>query len=421
MQELYKKLANLIRITNLKEDNFRKAESADFKKMAPTTDRFRLYVHFPFCSKLCKDCLFSKRLVDEGVANNYCEALLKEIEYVGEHYKKSKSKIPSVFFGGGTPTLIPLDYLKKIIDKIKFYFIEEDTSEITLECHPGSLTPEKVEAYKAMGINRLSVGIQSFQDEVLDEMKRNHNSQQAVDTLKYVKKSGMNFSIDLMYGFDTQTVEGFLNDVQMALDLGITHISLYNYVKKLDNIQAEEELETKQTNMFNGVTKLLTNAGFTQYTIDDFALTEAKKGQYNVDQVAIPRRHTLVFGTSAKGFTDGNIYYSKYVSIETYIKCIEKKIPPLYFIENRDNASTAMGILMGLHSLTLNRSDLKKEFGIDPIEIPQSLITELKNRNVMEVTDSVVKYTEGKVQAFKTLSMKIQCHDIKPPKDPENI
>jgi oxygen-independent coproporphyrinogen III oxidase len=184
-----------------------------------------IYIHIPFCKKACHYCdfHFSTSLQNKELL---VDALCKEID-IRKDYLDNK-KLSTIYFGGGTPSLLSSAELNKIINKIKDHFIITPGSEITLEANPDDLTPEKINELTAAGINRLSIGIQSFFDEDLVGMNRSHTAKQAIQAVENAKSGGIhNISIDLIYGLPNLTKEKWAANLEQAFKLDVPHLSAY--------------------------------------------------------------------------------------------------------------------------------------------------------------------------------------------------
>lgn len=266
-----------------------------------------VYIHIPFCLSKCNYCSF----VSFGTLKKktgYLYSLLKEIDY---YYRGEP--LETLYFGGGTPSLMSIEELKKILGK---FSISKNT-EITIEVNPDSVDSDYLQGLIDIGFNRLSIGSQTFNDEILTQIGRRHNSAQIFDTINSAKHAGFqNISIDLIYGLPNQTRELFKQDLETASKLPVQHISLYglkieegcyfykNYPQNLpdEDIQAE---------MYTDAVESLKD--FEHYEISNWG--------------KIPSRHNLNywregeyygFGVAAHGFIDG-VRYSNYTTLEEYM------------------------------------------------------------------------------------------------------
>lgn len=185
-----------------------------------------IYIHIPFCKKACNYCdfHFSTHLVSKPAL---VRALLQEID-IRKDYLISK-RLGSIYFGGGTPSLLSQDELMRIISRLTNYFTWDKSAEITLEANPDDITNENLRIWKTAGINRLSIGLQSFNDEELRWMKRLHTANDSENSVKMAQDSGFNnISIDLIYGSKFQNVKSWETTLNKALGLSTQHISAYN-------------------------------------------------------------------------------------------------------------------------------------------------------------------------------------------------
>ena len=232
-----------------------------------------LYVHIPFCKKRCLYCdFFSTTLLERR--EQYVEALLKEIS-ARKH--EAGEPIRTIYIGGGTPSVLDTIDIFRIVRTIG----TEDAEEITVEVNPGDVTERYLSELKQIGVNRLSIGVQSFKDHLLQLIGRRHNAVQAIDAVRMAQKAGFdNISIDLIYALPTQTMGHWTADVELALRLGVQHISCYGLMyeegtaltalrDKGEITPIDEELENT---MYDHLCKRLKKEGWTHYEVSNFAL-----------------------------------------------------------------------------------------------------------------------------------------------------
>ena len=234
-----------------------------------------IYIHIPFCKQACHYCNFhfstSKKMLPQMLQAISSEALLRK-EYIQQN-------ISTIYFGGGTPSLLAIHDLRFILEKLKESFTINEDAEITLEANPDDITEEKLIGWGSSGINRLSIGIQSFFDEDLQWMNRAHNKQQAIESLSSVKKYFDNITIDLIYGSPTLTDEHWKENVETALALNIPHLSCYALTVEpktaLATMIAQQKKENtdadKQARHFELLMQWLNEAGYEHYEISNFA------------------------------------------------------------------------------------------------------------------------------------------------------
>ena len=236
-----------------------------------------IYIHIPFCEKICSYCDFYKSAslnsVDKTVLN-----IVKEIELRKEYL--GKSKIKTIYFGGGTPSILNINQLKLILSTIYNNFKLTSSPEITLEANPDDLNYKYLHDLKSIGINRLSVGIQSFNDKDLKILNRRHTAKEAVEAIKLAKKTGFkDISIDLIYGLDFSSDELFIENIEKAISLDIQHISAYHltiekktkFFKLYEKGELSEIDENRSNEQFKILINKLAKAGFEHYEISNFA------------------------------------------------------------------------------------------------------------------------------------------------------
>ncbi len=233
-----------------------------------------LYIHIPFCKRKCKYCDFVSFSNCEKDFSSYIDALINEMrEYRGE-------EINSVFIGGGTPTLLDAENLNKLLDAVASAFVLAEDTEFTAECNPKTLTPEKLLVLKKGGVNRLSIGVQSFNDEELEAIGRIHNAEDAADAVDMARKAGFdNINLDIMFSLPKQTAESFKNTLERVIKSAPRHISCYSLILEegtplyLEAEKGEINLPDDETDRANYELACvdLKKAGYIQYEISNFA------------------------------------------------------------------------------------------------------------------------------------------------------
>ncbi len=245
--------------------------------MVTPTQEFNLYIHVPFCERICIYCDFYVTTARKYF-QNYTDSVVKEIELIAEKYHRPA--VETIYFGGGTPSYLPEEQLKNIIDRIFNSFHVAAEPEITVEANPNNLTLKKLKNYRSMGINRLSIGVQSFRNSELKFLTRNHDARQAGASLRNARKAGFeNISLDLIFGLPDQTLQNWRYNLVAALHFRPEHISIYNLtveerthlhklVQQKKIVLQDEEIELK---MFLETIEILNRAGYEQYEISNYA------------------------------------------------------------------------------------------------------------------------------------------------------
>lgn len=286
-----------------------------------------IYIHIPFCKTKCHYCDFYKT-TDFGAKTDFLSALKNEIH--GRQHELQDEKIASIYFGGGTPSVLKISEINEIIDLIGRDFQLEEDIEITMEANPDDLTAVFLNGLKHTTINRLSIGTQSFNDRDLKSMNRRHNSEQAINSIQLAKAVGIeNISIDLIYGLPNQTLDEWKYNVEKALSLDVQHISAYHltyhegtvfyeYLKKGKIKELPDELSLKQ---FKLLLSMLKEAGFEQYEISNFARNQLYSRH---NKAYWERKKYLGCGPSAHSF-DHKTRRWNVSSLQKYLQAIETK------------------------------------------------------------------------------------------------
>lgn len=236
-----------------------------------------IYIHIPFCKQACAYCDFHFSTIQKN-KGEMVDAICNEIELRKDYL--NNTQIDTIYFGGGTPSILNNTELEKIFSTLRKNYSWSENAEITLECNPDDLTREKLNELKAIGINRLSIGLQSFNDDELKWMNRAHSEKESEASIKLAKELGFkNITIDLIYGSKYTTLENWESTMQKALSLNVQHISSYNLTienkTRLGNSfskGAELPIDTEMSaSQFQKMIELLETHGYEHYEISNFA------------------------------------------------------------------------------------------------------------------------------------------------------
>ena len=315
------------------------------------------YVHIPFCDSICAYCDFVRIQKNEQFFSLWKEKLIQEIQ----EYKISN--LHTLYFGGGTPSLLSVDDFSEIRNYFPAFI-----DEFTVECNPESLSDEKLRLYESLGVNRISLGVQSFKDELLQVCNRRHTVSQAVSVIEKIKKSSIStFSIDLIFGLPNQTMEDVKHDISMFLSLDIPHLSIYSLQIEENSVFGKTGIEPidsdLEADMFEYITKTLEEAGYIHYEISSFC----KPGHHS--------RHNLAYwqdqdfygiGCGASGRING-IRYDNTTNLKEY--CLKGSCPT-YISEtllerSMDAIMMALRTKFGLNILAWNeryQSDFRLKY-----------------------------------------------------------
>ena len=238
-----------------------------------------LYVHIPFCSSRCIYCDFYSTTA-LALRDRYVDALCREMEHRASEVPCNEV-VETIYLGGGTPSQLSIDHIKRILQTIHRHYSVAPQAEITMEMNPDDVTSDYVDQLRQTPINRISLGIQTFDDPRLQLLHRRHTAQQAILAVKKLQKWQFNnVSIDLMFGFPGQTLQQWENDIQQAINLGVQHISAYTLMyeegTRLTRLRDKGEIseidELLSLQMYNTLCHSLQRAGFEHYEISNFAL-----------------------------------------------------------------------------------------------------------------------------------------------------
>ena len=356
-----------------------------------------LYIHIPFCDHKCIYCDFYSIITSDNILS-FLKALKKEIKYFSTQYSNGRN-YKSVFFGGGTPSLMEPEYLQEILAHINKYFNVDENAEITMETNPGTVDKSKLKKFKDAGINRISIGIQSFNEEELKFLTRIHDKQTAIQTVYNAAEVGFeNISVDLIFNLPNQTKEKWIENLETAITLPLKHLSAYSLILERGTILNKLVLDKKVTmqdedydaDLYETTIDFLISNGFYQYEVSNFT----KPGFECVHNNAYWRyRDYLSFGTSSHSFMDGKRWWN-YSSLKKYISEIELNN---HAIMNSEIISKEQMhdeyVMLALRSSGLDLNDYKKRFSEDWIKKNYSYFQLLKNEQHISIDNNWIKLT----------------------------
>ncbi len=358
--------------------------------------RLGLYIHIPFCDRICNYCDFTAFQGANSKIKEYIEALKKEIELKGN----KNFLIDSIFIGGGTPSFIDGKYIFEIVEKVKENFIVLDNIEISIETNPKTFDEKKLEYYKSAKINRVSIGVQSFKDVILKELGRNHNSKEAFDSIELVKKFDFDLNLDLIFGYQSQTIEDILYDLEMVKNINPDHISYYALIieektkfKALQNSGKldflDEETERK---MYHLIVEKLEEIVLNQYEVSNFA----KVGKESVHNKKYWNcKEYLGLGISAHSYLNDE-RFSNTVNLSKYIKELQNGNIPVDFREKLDMPTKKFEYI--IMNMRLKEgfliSDYNRLFESDFLEENKKAVKIGLENNVVEIKDDRIYFTK---------------------------
>lgn len=359
-----------------------------------------LYLHLPFCISKCPYCDFnSYQLKEDNQISSYISALYQEITTYSKKLKRSNIK--TVYLGGGIPTILSGVQIYNILEFCKNKFTIDKDAEITIEANPGTLDGEKIKLLIESGINRLSLGAQSFNNLFLKKLGRIHNTQDIIDSYYLAREKGFNnINIDIMFALPEQTTEDLQITLKKAISLKPDHLSLYNltikpgteYFKKYKKGKLKLPTEDEEFDMYNWAIKFLEESGFEHYEIANFA-RPYKRSMHNL--IYWQNKPYLGIGAGAYSFIKG-YRYMNYESPARYVKeMMSGKLP----VDNGEKLSLRKRmietIILGLRTKDgVGYKKFKTRFGVNLNDIFFKQVNKLVNLALLEKGDCKIKLTK---------------------------
>ena len=356
-----------------------------------------IYVHIPFCKRKCNYCDFYSIKWNDEVEDRYVNALLQEIK----SYSNMKYAVDTIFFGGGTPTIIKAENMEKIIEEIKNTFIVDENSEISIEANPNTLTDENLSIYNKIGINRLSIGVQSLNNDILRKIGRLHNSTEALEAIERAKSYGYeNLNVDIMFNIPGQTIIDIEETITKIIEHDVKHISFYSlklekgtpmYLMEKDNkiIMPEEDIERE---MYYAGRRIMENNNIMQYEISNFA-KDGFECKHNLKYWN--QEEYLGFGPSAHSFLNKK-RFSNPSDISLYCDNAEHNIFNKTIQEVLDDEELMFEYIMLNLRLTvgLDTNKFKKKFDVDFFDKYEKQINYLIKNELIIKYENNIKLTE---------------------------
>lgn len=358
-----------------------------------------LYIHVPFCAQKCYYCDFNSYKINSNQKKEYLINIEREMKFYKEEFKDKC--FDTVFFGGGTPSILTVSELKELVNNINENFNIKNDAEITIECNPGTINREKLEAMKKMGINRLSIGLQATQNYHLKSIGRIHTYEEFEKNYYDALDIGFkNINIDLMYALPNQKTQEWKDTLDKIIKLNPSHISAYSLIleegtKLYDMYQNKEfELLDEDTdiNMYNYTIDTLKRHGYNQYEISNYS-KEDLECKHNI--IYWKCDNYLGLGPGASGFI-GDTRYSNIEDICEYNKCIMQNIRPVSEeVELTKKDKIEEFIFMGLRmNEGINIDVFKERFDTDFYEIYQEVMDKLIKRELVRFDGKNISLTQ---------------------------
>ncbi len=359
-----------------------------------------VYVHIPFCIKKCDYCDFISYSNKFEIQEEYINKLIEEIEDNRELLENNK--ITTIYIGGGTPSSIKAEFIKKILKKIcEIAKIEnKEDIEITIEVNPGTVKKNNLQIYKDCGVNRLSIGLQSANDRLLSEIGRIHNYDQFLNTYKLAKEEGFsNINVDLMLGLPNQSISDLKESLEKVINLSPKpkHISVYSLIveegtqieKKINNGELELPEEENERNQYKYTKNYLELNGYKHYEISNFA-REGYESKHNIN--CWEQKQYVGFGIAAHSYING-CRYSNTCDIEEYLNKKSKDTKIVHEKQTIEDMKKEY-MLLGLRKIEgINISKFKEKFGENPIYLFRKELQKLVEEELLIVDLDNIRLT----------------------------
>lgn len=352
------------------------------------------YVHIPFCTQICYYCDFSKVFIKNQPVDSYLEHLIEE------YHSYDIKKLRTLYIGGGTPTALSAPQLafllEKLTDKLDLSYLEE----LTIEANPGDLDQEKIAVLKDSPVNRVSLGVQTFNDRMLKQIGRSHLEKDIYENIANLKKAGFdNISIDLIYALPKQTMEDVKTNVAKAIALDIPHMSLYSLILENHTVfmnrmrrgklpLPKEDLEAE---MFDYIIAELEKAGFEHYEISNFSKPDFES------------RHNLMYwdnaeyygiGAGASGYVDG-VRYKNHGPIRHYLQAVEAGNARVQEEVLTLNEKMEEEMFLGLRKKSgVSKKRFEEKFGLSFEEQYGAVVSELTEQGLLVADRDIVRMTK---------------------------
>ncbi len=363
------------------------------------------YVHVPFCLKRCGYCDFSIIAGREDLIPRYLQALELEISQCLQKFDQFP-QLDTLFIGGGTPTLLSPTELEELLSILLRHFRLEQGAEYTIEANPDGLSIEKQQVLKQFGVNRISLGVQSFDAEILKRLDRKHSPQQVIEILEQLSSSIPNISLDLIYGVPGQSLASWQQTIQQAIQLQPAHISTYaltfekgtSFWSQRSKGKLKQVEDLCEIEMYQWTVDTLQASGYPQYEISNFARPEMESRHNCVYWTGQPY---LAFGPGASRFVDGT-RSTNHRSPFTWMKRIEADLSPIDYTDDLTSEQRARELFaIGLRYLQgVEKSRIERQSGHRIESLLENELINLKQKGWIEETEQFIRLTpEGKLFA----------------------
>ncbi len=358
-----------------------------------------LYIHIPYCEHKCIYCDFYS-VINGKYEREYFKTLVEEIKFRASQYFMVH-EVRTIFFGGGTPSLVKTEYLAKVLNAISKFFQVTEKPEITIEANPGTLDDNKIKEYLTLGVNRLSLGVQSFFDDDLKFLTRIHSSQEAIESVEKAYSGGFeNINIDLIFNLPGQTKSRWKENLGTAVRLPVKHISAYSLILERGTILNKMVLDGKvkigdadyDADLYETTQEFLAENGFEQYEVSNFAKTnyecEHNKAYWEY-------KNYLGFGASSHSFIKPK-RWKNFTSLTHYLLSAQEKGERFVASEEvlTEQEQLEEYVMLALRGKGLDLNELNILFGDEFYEKNKKIISELERNLLLINSDNKICLTQ---------------------------
>lgn len=368
-----------------------------------------LYIHIPFCDHICSYCDFYKKIAKQETISKYIDYLDKELTLKQKHL----NNIIGIYIGGGTPSSIGIDNLKKLFNYLNKYINLKELKEFSIECNPKDVNKELIILFKDNNVNRLSLGIQSFNNKKLKFLNRNHTKKDAINCIKLLRKLNFkNFNVDIMYGLPKDSKNKIQKDLKILKKFNVKHISCYSLILEektmLYNKYLKNEFklfnEDEEAKIYYSIQNFLTKHNYKQYELSNFS-KENYECLYNIN--TWNNLHYLGIGTSASYYIN-NKRYTNIKNLNSYFEALDnnKLVYDEEILLNKDDIIFEE-IMLGLRKTEgFNYKNINKKYNVDVFKTFPNIDFLLKN-NLLIKNETNIFIPHNKLYISNTIINKV--------------
>ncbi|MEC8677591.1 MAG: radical SAM family heme chaperone HemW [Candidatus Margulisiibacteriota bacterium] len=366
-----------------------------------TDEKVGLYIHVPFCIKVCPYCAFYKMTYSKEYADIFLNNLIKEMRLYYNQY--GSINVNTIFFGGGTPNILPKKMFEALFDAMHRYFNVASSAEISMEMNPGVHSLSKLMFFKQLGINRVSIGVQSFKNNVLDDYGRNHTDTDTVQFINDVKTAGFNnISVDIIFGHPNHNHSDLEFSINKLIEYSFNHVALYGLTVEKNTPFHTSGLvinNDDQADSYNYIQRALSNAGFNQYEVSNFS----KPGYESCHNIKYwTFQPTIGLGAGAHSYFLRH-RYSNHNDFKTYTDNLRMVLP--VSLANPCDISEYLAVRLRYKS-PLYFKDIETLYSVNDLSKLSNNLINLKKSGYVEVRDDSFNINE---RGFQLLD-EIICH-----------